>query len=131
MIPFRNLLKIYISILTTIILLKVILWIKMDYPIGRLSIIYLVSMILVLYFRNRITFILLIVLCVLPFALRFIDLHLSGPTSLEYTFAFYKYLFEDHRKIALVFIQFPYYFSALLCLSLLFKNVRLLYGFQK
>lgn len=131
MIWHRNLLLVYAGILAVIILIKFILWVNADYPIGRLSILYLLSLIAVLSFRNKVTFVLLWVLSIAPFAWRIIEHHVSGSTPLEYTYAFYKYFIEDHQAIALFFRQFPYYFGALLCLTTLFKRVRLLYGIPK
>lgn len=128
---FRSLLLIYVGILVIIILLKLFFWFRIDYPIGRLSIIYLFSLIAVLGSRNKITFVLMWMLAILPFVWRIIDHHGSGSTPLEYTYVFYKYFSDTHPDIASFFINFPYYFSTLLCFTTLFKSVRLLYGIRK
>lgn len=127
----KNILLIYISLVLVIILFKFVLWVKIDYPIGRLSIVYLLSLIAVLKFRNRITFVLLWLLAILPFAWRILEYNISGSTSFEYTYVFYQYLYDDYSKTAQFFIHFPYYFSILLCLTTLPKTVRLLYGMTK
>ena len=104
---------------------------NIDYPIGRLSIVYLLSLIAVLSLRNKVTFVLLWVLSITPFIWKIIEHQVSGSIPLEYTFGFYTYFNDTHPNIASFFIYFPYYFGILLCLTTLPKAVRLLYGVSK
>ena len=128
---YRNLLLIYTGILAVIILFKFILWINLDYPIGRLSILYLLSLIAVLNFRNKATFVLLWALSIVPLVWKLIEHQTSGSIPLEYTFGFYTYFNDTHPNIASFCINFPYYFAIVLCLTSLLKGVRSLYGIVK
>ncbi len=128
---YRNLLLIYTGVLAVIILVKFILWINPDYPIGRLSILHLLSLIAILNFRNRFTYVIFWLLSILPFAWRIIEHRVSGTTPLEYTFGFYAYFNTTYPNIASFFINFPYYFAILMCLTILLRGVRILYGVSK
>lgn len=122
------LIVIYVSILAIIIFFKFIFWIKMDIPIGKLSIVYLLFLVFVLSYKNKVTYVLLWILCATPFVWKLATYNISGFIPTEYTYPLYKYFNEEYRKTALFFLKFPYYFSVLLFVTSLTRGIRNLYG---
>lgn len=75
----------FAGFISLFICLKVVFWLSLDLPLSRLSIVYLIAIVICLLIRNRISFFILIALTVFPFVYKKMNIHLSGYLFTEFS----------------------------------------------
>ena len=74
-----------VLLISLFICLKFIFWMSLDMPMSRLSVVYLMLILICLFLRNKISFLLLIGLTIFPFVFKMINTHLSGYLFTEFS----------------------------------------------
>lgn len=74
-----------VLLISLFICLKVVFWMSLDLPLSRLSIVYLITIVICLLIRNRISFLILIALTVFPFVYKEMNIHRSGYLFTEFS----------------------------------------------
>lgn len=74
-----------VLLISLFICLKFIFWMSLDMPMSRLSVVYLMLILICLFLRNKISFLSLIGLTIFPFVYKMINTHLSGYLFTEFS----------------------------------------------
>ena len=127
----KNVLNIASLFFVLIILLKVILWLKSDFPINRPSILFLLLIVILLQIRNRITYLLLLAAMVYPFFHRHFNAYMSRNTFEDFTYSIAYSIKLSNHDWHVTLLNAPFYFYVIMAIILLFPQAIKLYGFGK
>lgn len=114
-----------------IVLLKVVLWLKTDFPIHRPSILFLLFIIFLLQVRNRITYFLFLAAMIYPFFHRHFNAYFTRNTFEDFTYSIaYSLKLSDHYWHVKL-LNAPFYIYVIMAVIFLFPQTMRLYGFGK
>ena len=124
-------LKLLAILFGVIVILKTIIWFKTDEPISRLSILYLMSLIIFLLYKRKWSYFILLGITTFPTISQILYKNYSGTYPFDYTGSIYRWLSSFDSNLNYYFIQFPVYFSVIVIVILLIPASRKLYGFGR
>ncbi len=107
-------------LISMFICLKVAFWISLDLPISRLSIVYLGSILICLFLRNKISFLALIGLTVFPFVYKMMNTHLSGYLFTEFSSVLLPLTGKEETVFGIQIINISYLIYFLILIIILF-----------
>lgn len=111
--------------------LKLVVWYRTDVPISRLSMIYILSMVTMLFIRKKWTYFCLLLILTLLFVGDFYSANYSFHlTPFNYTSSLNEWVDSFDSNLNYYLMSFPRFFSAIVFIILLIPSSRVQYGFQ-
>lgn len=108
------------SLISLFICLKFVFWMSLDLPISRLSIVYLVLILVCLFLRNKISFVALIILTIFPFVYKMMNTHLSGNLFTEFSSVLFPLTGKGEYVLGIRIVNVSYLIYSLILIIVLF-----------